>query len=337
MRPLLGALFFLFPLVAQAFHARTTCEYSKKGEDCFHFDSRFVAFSEAQDNCRALGGQLASIRNYYENQIVSHESYRLFHDLGVRSHHFWIGGVFSHSVWSWVDGFRLSYQNFGHPKDLHHPSFACLSIEATNGFNYKAPWVPLFCNHKAPFICELTKGEAVPTPTQPSPKTTTTTTEEVTTTSSTTKPTTTTTSTTTTTPAPTTTTTVKSDICHSKPCFEKHVYLVNHVRLSWSDAEKHCQSKGGHLASILSRDEGDFFASVIEKSHIGFDVWLGAHRIHNTFEWVDGSKWEYTNFHEDQPNDLVQNNCLEIFDASLRKWVNYDCEKKYPSICKVPL
>uniref|UniRef100_A0A1I7ZDP5 C-type lectin domain-containing protein n=1 Tax=Steinernema glaseri TaxID=37863 RepID=A0A1I7ZDP5_9BILA len=94
-------------------------------------------------------------------------------------------------------------------------------------------------------------------------------------------------------------------------------------------------SKNGHLLSIHSKEETEFVAALIQKARIGYDVWLGAHRYENAFMWLDGTKWDYTNFHEKQPNDLPQNNCLEIFDANFRKWTNYDCEREYPSICKL--
>uniref|UniRef100_A0A1I8AIZ5 C-type lectin domain-containing protein n=1 Tax=Steinernema glaseri TaxID=37863 RepID=A0A1I8AIZ5_9BILA len=397
------------------------CQYAKKGESCFQFNSHFATFQEAEEICRSKGGQLASIRNYYENQIISHwstaeftpttsgsvapsrirsgagrtdsdslmttspmrkiskrpsspacpwkrpppgttephESYRLVHG-GVHSNYFWIGGSFASSQWSWADGFRFTYDNFANAEDLKAPEFTCLSVEATTAWDYRAPWVPLSCDTTAPFICELAHAGEVtnpptvvtkaptqkPTTTTKAPTTTTTQAPPTTTTTTTPAPTTTTTTTTqkptttTTTQVPTTTTTRKQPSCegYRRACFNGHLYLVNPHRLSWLEAEKQCRAKGGHLSSILSKEESEFFASLVSNYFLGFDVWIGGRRIGpNSFEWVDGSKWDYSNFHEEQPNDLHNNDCLEVFDASHEKWANYDCAREYPSICKVPL
>ncbi|KAK0412075.1 hypothetical protein QR680_006021 [Steinernema hermaphroditum] len=339
---LLGVFFFVTALATQDvrsfYHSRPLCENARYGEACFHFEPRLASFVDAEIVCRSKGGHLASIRNDYENQIIARKAYVWSHQV-IKTNVFWIGGVWSWG-WGWVDGQPMHYQHFANPEDLHHPPYSCLSLVISNAWNLNGLWLPTFCNGLAPFVCEVTKGAVFPPtlPPTPRPKPTTTTTQVPETTTTTTPTTTSTSTTTTSTPPTTTTTTAEPNSCEGQhqPCFNNHIYLINIRNLTWSKAEEYCISRNGHLASILSSEETDFVAYLIDGANLGFDVWLGAHRFHNTFIWLDGSKWEYTNFLEEQPNGLKQNNCLEIFDANHKKWVNYDCQREYPSICKIP-
>ncbi|KAK0412073.1 hypothetical protein QR680_006019 [Steinernema hermaphroditum] len=356
MRLLLLLLFpfaFATPALRLPSTYRQLCEHAKIGDICFYFVTEFSTFHGAENACRGYGGELASIRNMYENQILAHKAFFLAHG-EVRTNNFWIGAQYSDNLWKWIDGLPMSYHNFANPEDVVDPPYACLAIEATNSWNFNGLWLPTFCNSVAPFVCEVRKTESFP-PTTPAPSTTstttalpTTTTTTTTTTKAPTKPTTTTTkkATTTTTLAPTTTTTPKpatvitttvSPGCggQTRPCFHGHVYIVNQWPLSWKKAEENCVQKGGHLTSILSAEEGEFVAWLAAAGFLKFDIWIGGERVSGNFKWVDGSKWDYTLFNGDQPNDVARNNCLQIFDANHKKWANYDCDRPYPSICKI--
>ncbi|KAK0412070.1 hypothetical protein QR680_006017 [Steinernema hermaphroditum] len=131
MRLLLTALLFLSPLAIQAI-PRTTCENARVGDHCFQVQSQLATFSEAQQFCQTLGGNLSSIRDEYENMIVSHITYTLIHD-GLKAGLFWIGGQFTNSRWVWRDGKPLTFQNFAKISDLKKPAFPCLSINGTEG------------------------------------------------------------------------------------------------------------------------------------------------------------------------------------------------------------
>ena len=57
--------------------------------------------------------------------------------------------------------------------------------------------------------------------------------------------------------------------------FEGSCYLmVSTGTYYWQNAENYCKSKGGHLASIHSKAEGDFIIELAGSSH--FYIWLGA-------------------------------------------------------------
>ncbi|KAK0412067.1 hypothetical protein QR680_006016 [Steinernema hermaphroditum] len=285
MRLLLTALLFLSPLAIQAI-PRTTCENARVGDHCFQVQSQLATFSEAQQFCQTLGGNLSSIRDEYENMIVSHITYTLIHD-GLKAGLFWIGGQFTNSRWVWRDGKPLTFQNFAKISDLKKPAFPCLSINGTEGINYKATWVPSVCDQKAPFVCEIV---------------------------------------------------LRRTSCEgqTQPCFNGNLYIVNRHELTWEDAEQFCYNQNGHLSSIHSKEEADFVATQMKEANV-FDLWIGGQRYEGKFHWVDNSAWDYTDYSIGQPNDVSINKCLEIFDASFKKWMNYDCDREYASICKIPL
>jgi hypothetical protein len=89
---------------------------------------------------------------------------------------------------------------------------------------------------------------------------------------------TTTTTVTTTTTTEVTTTTVTTTVTPGNSCpsgwqlFEGHCYLVVRSYKTWTDAEKDCVNKGGHLASIHSADENRFIGNLYSGSN---SVWIG--------------------------------------------------------------
>ncbi|KAK0412066.1 hypothetical protein QR680_006015 [Steinernema hermaphroditum] len=355
----------LLALASPAFSARKLCENSNAGEQCFHFETELLNFNGAEKKCENLGGHLASIQSAQENQLVTSKAVSLFKEVGGDS--FWLGGTYRPWTWSWINGAPFTFTNF--PRNaVFDPRWSCLFIAGKRGL-----WLPTYCSNTAPFVCEITKRPATTTTITPVPSTTptvtttteatttetptsTTTTQEPTTTTTTTSPPTTTVPTTTTTSPPTTTTTPTTtsttttiptttttvDPCAGQtyPCSNGHIYIVNHKRVSWTAAEEYCTAQRGHLVSILSQEESDFVAHAIEAQNnriqkLGSDIWIGGYLRNGRWTWLDGSAWKYTNFRSFQPNTVPGNNCLQIFDSSYKKWMNYDCNREFPSVCKV--
>ncbi|XP_066920828.1 adhesion G-protein coupled receptor G7-like [Clytia hemisphaerica] len=68
------------------------------------------------------------------------------------------------------------------------------------------------------------------------------------------------------------------------------------------DAENDCVSRGGHLASIHSKEENDFITDEISKRENWY-WWFGGVRKNNTFVWSAGTKMEYTLLFNDRLKD----------------------------------
>ena len=88
--------------------------------------------------------------------------------------------------------------------------------------------------------------------------------------------------------------------------FDNHSYQIFETSLSWAEAKEACEVAGGHLATINSVEEQDFIQDLI-KSTKRENLWLGGtYSISNgTWNWVDGTPLEYTNWDTAQPDNYT--------------------------------
>ena len=99
-----------------------------------------------------------------------------------------------------------------------------------------------------------------------------------------------------------------------------HRYALIEVPVSFSDAVKLCEARGGHLVTIADEAENQF---VFDK--FGYDrlCWLGATDAgtEGEWRWITGEPFEFTNWAKGQPNGEAKGNAGEdfgnigIFDA----------------------
>ncbi|KAK7933327.1 hypothetical protein WMY93_004223 [Mugilogobius chulae] len=76
---------------------------------------------------------------------------------------------------------------------------------------------------------------------------------------------------------------------------------------TWIDAEKSCQTLGANLASIHSAEEDDFILDMIQKATGARNrTWIGGSDAakEGTWLWSDGSVWDYTAWHDGEPNNV---------------------------------
>ncbi|CAG0898192.1 unnamed protein product [Cyprideis torosa] len=107
--------------------------------------------------------------------------------------------------------------------------------------------------------------------------------------------------------------------------------------MTWTAAEDHCVSFGGHLASIHSQEEMDFLFSKMEK----YDYyWVGGNDVAEagTWTWIDGSPFEFEKWISRYPSATTNWNCMQITHSGggiVSGMVNYSvCEIARPFICK---
>ncbi len=82
-----------------------------------------------------------------------------------------------------------------------------------------------------------------------------------------------------------------------------HTYQLFTENLTWEQAKAHCESLGGHLATITSQAEQNFIASTLTNSQGSY--WLGGYAdASGWWHWVTDEPFEkqYQNFAEGQPN-----------------------------------
>ncbi|MBX3359409.1 MAG: hypothetical protein KF745_13400 [Phycisphaeraceae bacterium] len=88
--------------------------------------------------------------------------------------------------------------------------------------------------------------------------------------------------------------------------------------INWTDAfaaagSMFYQGRTGHLATITSQNEMDFFLSHLPElgDAMNEDYWIGGRRLGSDpdpnvgWTWITGEAWSYTNWDEGEPNGLA--------------------------------
>lgn len=105
-------------------------------------------------------------------------------------------------------------------------------------------------------------------------------------------------------------------------------YVLNKELKTWTEHEEQANRQGGHLVCIHSKEENDIVKSLVPKYQQGVMpnyIFIGARRIKQCeavgdirnsciesgkdgryWSWVDGSKWDYTNWGNGEPNDCCK-------------------------------
>ncbi|XP_068167401.1 asialoglycoprotein receptor-like 1 isoform X2 [Antennarius striatus] len=124
--------------------------------------------------------------------------------------------------------------------------------------------------------------------------------------------------------------------------FQRSCYLVSIASITWHNAEKQCQAKGGHLLVLNNMEELDFISRIVETQ---YDYWIGlVERQHEGhWSWVDGTAFNSSAAYwdEGQPDnwDYRENgeDCGQIHSSVqrvLKKWNDADCQLSYRYICE---
>ncbi len=81
--------------------------------------------------------------------------------------------------------------------------------------------------------------------------------------------------------------------------FNGHFYMFYKDPMKWDIAKLKCQSRGGYLVTISSKEENDLVASLIEGSS---SVWIGFSKSGDAWRWVNLEKTGYTNWGSSRPS-----------------------------------
>ena len=92
---------------------------------------------------------------------------------------------------------------------------------------------------------------------------------------------------------------------------------------NWHEAKEDAESRGGHLATITSEAENaNIFDLVMHKFSEMPCLWLGASdkEKEGHWKWVSGESWDYSNWHEGEPNnDSGDGHYLQIWGSAREK------------------
>ncbi len=125
-----------------------------------------------------------------------------------------------------------------------------------------------------------------------------------------------------------------------------HYYELVTDALTWNDAKSFAESQtvsglSGHLATISNSAENQFISETFA-SQSSHGLWIGGYQMPDAAEpgdgwrWVTDEPWEFTNWHTNEPNELGDEDFLEIWgdlgewndlgDAFRRFVIEYDVE-----------
>ena len=102
---------------------------------------------------------------------------------------------------------------------------------------------------------------------------------------------------------------------------------------NWTEAEKFCKSKEGHLASVTSQDIHNFILEEVGKRKI--KVWIGAtdQESEGTWKWSDYSPFDFKGWIY-QPDVDTKVNCVELYNTTEGQgWNDLECREPLNFIC----
>ncbi|XP_072326967.1 echinoidin-like [Scyliorhinus torazame] len=117
-----------------------------------------------------------------------------------------------------------------------------------------------------------------------------------------------------------------------------HCFLFVLAKLNWSNAERYCQhlAQPSHLASIHSMRQSYVIHRVpSELNGNNAHFWIGLNDIEKEreFEWSDGSPVQYTKWHQSEPSNNGDEDCVEVVHWSRIGWNDANCSNKINFIC----
>jgi len=122
--------------------------------------------------------------------------------------------------------------------------------------------------------------------------------------------------------------------------FDGYCYSIHDRKGSWKNAQMFCNDSNSNLVSVHSEEESKFVVDLIDypSRNITKCVWTGGKKNYdiNTWEWVDGSDYDFTHWNTFQPDGGNRDNqqCITYFRGS-HLWNDRPCHNSCPvTICK---
>ncbi|XP_020897122.1 C-type lectin mannose-binding isoform-like [Exaiptasia diaphana] len=134
----------------------------------------------------------------------------------------------------------------------------------------------------------------------------------------------------------------------SNACFQKDgwyrsksaAYKFVNEPVNALEARKRCQKMmaGADLVSFVDSEEEGIFNQYLQGVRQGGFVWIGLNDLskEGTFVWFDGTKSNYRNWHDSEPNnDGGNEHCAFKYQAGRMRWLDTGCSRQVPFACKV--
>ncbi|XP_061883227.1 type-2 ice-structuring protein-like [Entelurus aequoreus] len=112
---------------------------------------------------------------------------------------------------------------------------------------------------------------------------------------------------------------------HNNRCF----YFQSSTK-NWVNAETHCQTMGGNLASIHHGDEHNFLQTLTQS-----EAWIGGSdcQTPGSWFWIDGTGVSGTFWCPQKPDNTQQECCLKTNTQIGKCWDDTACDTLLPYVC----
>ncbi|XP_068508483.1 snaclec agglucetin subunit alpha-1 isoform X2 [Syngnathus scovelli] len=135
---------FLRPSAANIIHTQSDSRcppgWVQLNNHCFFLKGDQLPFDEAEQSCKELGGNLASIHNRFEQAVVNE-----FTTLTLDATNVWIGLSVNSTGLMWTDGSETSFASF---EFSGISTVGCYSITPDNFV-----WTVTGCDVDLPYVC----------------------------------------------------------------------------------------------------------------------------------------------------------------------------------------
>lgn len=100
--------------------------------------------------------------------------------------------------------------------------------------------------------------------------------------------------------------------------YNGHSYKVFNDGMTWDAAKRYCESQGGHLVTINSSQEQAVVMNLLRSKGNKNSYWLGGYKNGNSWSWVTGESFSYTNWGQWQPDG--DGNALMMYYSTGNGW-----------------
>ncbi|XP_071142766.1 C-type lectin domain family 18 member B-like [Mytilus edulis] len=131
-------------------------------------------------------------------------------------------------------------------------------------------------------------------------------------------------------------------ICFACPetvvTFDGSTYIFRCGKYNWYTAENYCETQGGNLTTIETREENQFLKYVVTLIKTTGEAspnhwWIGLTDIktENSFEWISGHPLSHTDWYQGQPDNkdrirLTTNvDCVSLNPRTSFQWFDSNC------------
>lgn len=85
--------------------------------------------------------------------------------------------------------------------------------------------------------------------------------------------------------------------------YNGHEYKLFNDSMTWQQAKSYCESLGGHLMTITSRQEQEIAETLLRTRGVKNNYWLGGYRNGNAYIWITGEEFNYSHWALGEPNN----------------------------------